>query len=252
MPEQLWFTEILNRLFGSAVTSLLSSLGIHPKHPATPIPNTLAMELLVVSFLLILFILVRSRLSVDNPGGLQHMFESVEGFIKSQSHEIIGHHSEGYTPFLAALLFFILSCNLIGLIPGFESPTAVPIVPLGCALCAFVYYQTQGFKHAGPAYLKHFLGPSDPTMSLLIRIPLAVLMLPIELISHTARMLSLTVRLYANMFAGDMVTLVFISLVPIGVPILFLGLHMFVSLLQTYIFVLLTTVYLSGAVAEEH
>jgi F-type H+-transporting ATPase subunit a len=81
---------------------------------------------------------------------------------------------------------------------------------------------------------------------------LAPLMVPIELISHLARMLSLTIRLYANMFAGDMVTLVFFSLVPIGVPILFLGLHIGVSLLQTYIFVLLTTVYLAGAVAEEH
>ena len=74
----------------------------------------------------------------------------------------------------------------------------------------------------------------------------------IEIISHLARMLSLTVRLYANMFAGDMVTMVFFSLVPIGVPIIFLGLHIGVSLLQTYIFVLLTMVYLSGAVAEEH
>jgi F-type H+-transporting ATPase subunit a len=77
-------------------------------------------------------------------------------------------------------------------------------------------------------------------------------MIPIELISHLARVLSLTIRLYANMFAGDMVTLVFFSLVPIGVPILFLGLHIGVSFLQTYIFVLLTTVYLAGAVAEEH
>jgi F-type H+-transporting ATPase subunit a len=77
-------------------------------------------------------------------------------------------------------------------------------------------------------------------------------MLPIELISHFARMLSLTIRLYANMFAGDMVTLVFFSLVPVAVPIVFLGLHIGVSFLQTYIFVLLTTVYLAGAVAEEH
>ena len=77
-------------------------------------------------------------------------------------------------------------------------------------------------------------------------------MVPIEIISHLARMLSLTVRLYANMFAGDMVTLVFFSLVPIGIPIIFLGLHIGVSLLQTYIFVLLTMVYLAGAVAEEH
>jgi len=119
-------------------------------------------------------------------------------------------------------------CNLIGVIPGFESPTAVPVVPLGCALCAFVYYQTQGFKHAGVAYLKHFAGPMPA---------LAPLMIPIELISHLARVLSLTIRLFANMFAGDMVTLVFFSLVPLGVPILFLGLHIGVSLLQTYIFV---------------
>jgi len=79
-----------------------------------------------------------------------------------------------------------------------------------------------------------------------------VLMVPIEIISHLARVLSLTVRLFANMFAGDMVTLVFFSLIPIGVPIAFLGLHIGVSLLQTYIFVLLTTVYLQGAVGEEH
>jgi F-type H+-transporting ATPase subunit a len=243
MPEQLWFTEILNHLFASPVAWLLHQIGIEPKYPTAPIPNSLAMEILVVSFLLILFLLVRSRLSVDNPDGLQHFFEGVEGFIQNQSNEIIGHHSEGYTPFLATLCFFILFCNLIGVIPGFESPTAVPIVPLGCALCAFAYYQFQGFKHAGVGYLKHFAGPMPA---------LAPLMIPIELISHLARVLSLTIRLFANMFAGDMVTLVFFSLVPLGVPILFLGLHIGVSLLQTYIFVLLTTVYLQGAVAEEH
>jgi F-type H+-transporting ATPase subunit a len=252
MPEQLWVTQILNHLFASPVTSLLRTLHMEPKYPAAPIPNSLAMELLVFSFLLVLFVLVRSRLSVDRPGALQHTFEGIEGFIRDQSDEIIGHHSEPYTAFLSALGFFILFCNLIGVIPGFESPTAVPIVPLGCAICAFVYYQAQGFKHAGIGYLKHFLGPSDATMSIFIRLPLACLLLPIELISHLARVLSLTIRLFANMYAGDMVTLVFISLVPVGVPILFLGLHIGVSLLQTYIFVLLTTVYLSGAVAEEH
>src|SRR5579864_3287517 len=243
MPEQLWFTEILNHLFAGPVTAMLHALKIEPKHPSAPIPNSFAMELLVVAFLVILFLMLRSRLSVDSPGGLQHFFESVEGFIQAQSNEIIGHHSEGYTPFLATLLFFILFCNLIGVIPGFESPTALPVVPLGCAICAFVYYQTQGFKHAGIAYLKHFAGPMPA---------LAPLMVPIELISHLARVLSLTIRLYANMFAGDLVTLVFFSLVPIGVPIVFLGLHIGVSLLQTYIFILLTTVYLQGAVADEH
>ena len=177
MPEQLWFTEILNRLFAAPVRALLETLHIKVKYAAAPIPNSFAMELLVFTFLLIVFLLVRSRLSVDRPGALQHFFEGVEGFIRNQSNEIIGHHSEGYTPFLAALCFFILFCNLIGVIPGFESPTAVPVVPLGCAICAFVYYQTQGFKHAGIGYLKHFLGPSDPTMSIFIRLPLALLML---------------------------------------------------------------------------
>jgi F-type H+-transporting ATPase subunit a len=243
MPEQLWFTDVLNHLFAAPATSLLRTLHIEPKYPAAPISNSFAMEVLVFAFLLVMFLLLRSRLSVDRPGALQHVFEGVEGFIQGQSEEIIGHHSEGYTAFLAVLALFILFCNLIGVIPGFESPTAVPIVPLGCAICAFIYYQSQGFKHGGIGYLKHFLGPMPA---------LAPLMLPIEIVSHLARVLSLTIRLFANMFAGDMVTLVFFSLVPIGFPIPFLGLHIGVSLLQTYIFVLLTTVYLQGAVSEEH
>ena len=130
------------------------------------------------------------------------------------------------------------------MIPGFESPTGVsPTVPLGCAVSCFFYYHIQGVRKHGPAYIKQFIGPMWW---------LAVIMLPIEIISHLARMLSLTVRLFANMFAGDMVTLVFFSLVPIGVPIIFMGLHIGVSFLQSYIFVLLVTVYLSGAVATEH
>ena len=243
MPEQLWFTQLLNNWFATPVTALLRSIHVEPRHSQAPINNAFAMELLVFMFLVILFLLVRSRLSVDNPGGLQHAFEWVEGFIQNQSNEIIGHHSEGYTAFLTALGLFILFCNLIGLVPTLESPTAVKIVPLGCALCAFIYYQSQGFKHSGIGYLKHFAGPMPA---------LAPLMIPIEIVSHLARVLSLTIRLFANMFAGDMVTLVFFSLIPIGVPIVFLGLHLGVSLLQTYIFVLLTTVYLQGAVASDH
>ena len=232
MPEQLWLTEILNHLFGGTVTSLLRVLHIEPHYPQAPITNAAAMQILVFVFLVAVFALVRSGLSVDKPGALQHIFEGAQGFIQQQSREIIGRHSE---PFI---------CNLIGMIPGFESPTGeTASVPLGCAICAFVYYQTQGFRHAGIGYLKHFAGPMPI---------LAPLMVPIELISHLARVLSLTIRLYANIFAGDMVTWVFFSLVPVGIPIAFLGLHLGVSILQTYIFVLLTAVYLQGAVAEEH
>ena len=243
MPEQLWFTQILNHAFAGPVDSLLRAFGVQPRYPQAPITNAIAMELLVFAFLVLVFALVRSRLSVDHPGGLQHVFEGLHGFIIGQSEEIIGHHSEGFTPFLVALGLFILICNLLGLIPGFESPTAVPVVPLGCAIAAFFYYQAQGFRKHGISYVKHFAGPFWW---------LAPIMVPIEIISHLARILSLTVRLFANMFAGDMVTLVFFSLIPIGIPILFLGLHIFVSFLQAYIFVLLTTVYLQGAAAEEH
>jgi F-type H+-transporting ATPase subunit a len=157
--------------------------------------------------------------------------------------EIIGHHYHPYHPYLVTLGLFILSCNLIGMIPGFESPTAVPIVPLGCALLTWFYYHFQGLRTNGMGYFKHFMGPVWW---------LSPLMLPIEIFSHTARLLSLTVRLFANMFAGEMVTLVFFSLIPIGVPIIFEGLHVGVSLIQTYIFVILTCVYLGEATAHEH
>lgn len=241
--EQLPFTAFLNKWFGGVALSLLQTLHIQPAHPKTPITNFVAMEVLVAILLLAFFVLVRMRLSVESPGGLQHVAEGLHNYIQNQSEEIIGHHSEGFTPFLMALGLFILLCNLIGLIPGFESPTATPAVPLGCAVTSFAYYQFQGIRKHGAAYIKQFMGPM---------LLLAPIMLPIELISHVARMLSLTVRLFANMFAGDLVTLVFFSLVPLGIPVLFMGLHIFVSLLQAYIFVLLVTVYLAGAVSEAH
>ena len=243
MPEQLWITELLNRFFAGPANAVLSLLHIQAKHPQAPIDNTFAMEFLVFVLLMSFFLLVRASFSVDRPGALQHIVESAEGFIQNQSHDIIGHGSEGFTPFLVVLGLFILVCNLIGLVPGFESPTASGTVTLGCALVAWFYYQTHAVRRHGAGYLKHFAGPVWW---------LAPLMFPIEIISHLARMMSLTIRLYANMFAGDMVTLVFFSLVPIGLPVLFLGMHMAVSVLQTYIFVLLTTIYLAGAVAEAH
>jgi F-type H+-transporting ATPase subunit a len=243
MTEQLWFTDLLNRALASPVTALLRAVHVEPRYPEAPLSNAFAMEVLVFAFLCLLFVWLRLQLSVETPGVLQHSFEWLEGFVEGQSAEIIGHHSEGFTPFLVILALFILISNLIGLIPGFDSPTSQPVVPLGLALCTFVYYHVQGFKRIGLWYPKHFLGPVWW---------LAPLMLPLEIISHLARVLSLTIRLYANIFAGDMVTLVFFSLIPIVVPVLFLGLHVFVAVLQTYIFVLLTMVYLAGAVAEEH
>jgi F-type H+-transporting ATPase subunit a len=242
--EQLFFTQLLNKAFAGPADAVLRAVGVHPENPQAPITNAVSMQLLVVLFMFLLFILVRSRLSAENPGGLQHTFEGLHGFIQGQSNEIIGHHSEPYTAFLVVLFAYVLLCNLLGVIPGFESPTATPAVPLGLAICAFFYYNAKGIQKQGPVhYAAHFAGPMPA---------LAPLMIPIEIVSHLARVMSLTIRLFANMFAGDMVTLVFFSLVPLGVPVLFLGLHIGVSLLQAYIFALLTMVYLAGAVAEEH
>jgi F-type H+-transporting ATPase subunit a len=252
MPEQLWFSELLNRIFGGPVTALLRALHIEPQYPQAPISNAVAMEVIVFAILLALFLYVRARLSVESPGGLQHIFESLNGFVEGQSHDVIGAHSEQFTPYLMALGLFILLSNLLGLVPGLESPTGNPVVPLGCALVTFIYYQAHGFRHAGIKYIAHFFGPPMKGMHPAMRIGLAALMFPIEIISHLARLLSLTVRLYGNMFAGDMVILVFVSLIPIAVPIIFIGLHIGVAFIQAYVFVLLATVYLAGAVGEAH
>jgi F-type H+-transporting ATPase subunit a len=241
--EQLAFTQFLNRILGPVVLAVLNAMRIHPKHPSAPIPNAAAMEVLVMLLLIVFFILVRLRLSVDNPGSLQHVMEGIEGFADSLGKEIIGHHYRRYVPYLVTLGLFILSCNLVGLIPGMESPTGVPVVPLGCALVTWFYYHVQGLRENGFGYIKHFMGPVWW---------LAPLMFPIEVFSHLARVLSLTIRLFANMFAGEMVTLVFFSLIPLGVPIIFQGLHIGVAFIQTYIFVLLACVYLSEATAHDH
>src|SRR5207244_5746952 len=135
--------------------------------------------------------------------------------------------------------------NLIGVIPGFESPTMSSVsVPAGLAFAVFLYYNIAGLISLGPLkYLAHFAGP----------VPLiAPLMIPIEIVSHLARPLSLTTRLWANMFAGEQVTMVFLKLTFFLVPAVFLGLHVFVSFLQAYIFLLLSMMYVAGAVAHEH
>jgi F-type H+-transporting ATPase subunit a len=243
MPEQLWITAFLNKYLAGVANAILGVFHLHAGNPKAPIPNYVAMELLVFVILILVFLLVRSRLSVDNPGGLQHLVESVDSFVAQQGNEVIGHDYPRFTGYLTTLGIFILTCNMIGLIPGFEAPTAVPSVPLGCALVTWFYYHLAGIRANGPGYIKHFLGPVWW---------LAPLMFVIEVCSHLARILSLTVRLFANMFAGDMVTLVFLSLIPIGIPVIFMLLHVGVSFIQTYIFVLLATVYIGEAVAHEH
>src|SRR5579872_1006690 len=188
---------------------------------AYDITDPLAMELLVFVILLAFFLHVRMRLSADDPGVIQHLAEMIHETVSDQAKGIIGHGYENYVPYALCVGVFILTCNLIGLIPTFASPTQFPSVPLGMAILTFVYYHFHGVREQGIVhYLKHFAGPVWW---------LAPLMIPIEIVSHLARIMSLTIRLFANMFAGEMVTLAFFSLIPIGVPIIFLLLHVGVA-----------------------
>ncbi len=205
--------------------------------------DSFSMELLVFCVLLCFFLAVRLTLSVEKPKPIQHVAEAMHEFVSDQGESIIGHGYEGFLSFLTVLFLFILLCNLVGLIPGLKSPTADIVVPLGCALLTFVFYHLQGIRKNGFGYIKQFLGPVWW---------MSWLMLPLEIISHLARLLSLTVRLYANIFAGDLVTLAFFSLIPIGIPLIFLSLHVMVSVVQAFLFMALAMSYLSLAVSAEH
>jgi F-type H+-transporting ATPase subunit a len=205
----------------------------------------MAMEILVLMLIVAVALMVRPRLSVDKPGKVQLMLEGLYGGLAELGHDIIGHGYKKYMPFFLTIFVFVLTGNLLGLVPTFESPTMYYYVPAGIAICSFLFYNIQGVKVNGLiGHLKHFAGPMWW---------LAWFMFPLELISHCIRPVSLTIRLYANMFAGEQVTLGFMGLVPFVVPVVFMLLHTFVAFVQSFIFALLSMVYVGESVAhEEH
>ena len=200
--------------------------------------------MLVVLGFIAYFALVRLTLSVEKPGAPQQIAEMMNELIGQLGEQIIGHDYERFQAFVLCIFIFVLTCNLMGLIPGIDAPTMTPTVPLGLAVTVFLYYNFHGIRVQGPiGYLKHFAGPVWW---------LAWLLFPVEIISHLARNMSLTIRLWANMFAGDLVTLVFFSLFPIGLTLPFMALHIVVSIVQAGVFMLLAMIYLGQAVAHEH
>jgi F-type H+-transporting ATPase subunit a len=243
MTHELWITALFNRFLAGPANSVLNAVRHPSADPANPWSDWMVCEILVVLVMVVLFGYLKNRLSVDKPGKLQHVFEVTYEFFKASAEEVVGHDGPRYLAFFGTIFLFILFMNLIGLIPGFNSPTMYPMVPFGLAVTTFLFYNGAGIRVHGIGYIKQFFGP------LLF---LAWLMLPIEIISHLARMLSLTVRLYANMFAGETVYLTFISLTKVIAPVLFIALHLFVSFLQAYIFMVLAMVYVGGAVSHEH
>jgi F-type H+-transporting ATPase subunit a len=244
MPETLAVTRLLNHLLAGPIVALLQAIGVHPANPAAPISDALALEVVVVFGLIAFFALVRLTLSVEKPNPAQQIAELIHDFTGTNGEQIIGHGHERFQAFVTCIFLFVVLNNLLGLIPGIDTPTSFPVVPLGIAVLTFLYYNFHGVREQGiVGYLKHFAGPVWW---------IAPLLFPIEIISHCARMMSLTIRLYANMFASDLVTLVFFSLFPLAIPAVFLGLHAAVSLIQAYVFMLLAMIYLSQAVAHEH
>lgn len=242
MEHELWITRIFNQQFASPADALLNAIQMpHDSHH--PWSDWVVCEILVVLFMLVFFGWARGRFSVDRPGKIQHSLELAYEFFSASAEETVGHAGHKYLAFFGTIFLFILCMNCIGLIPGFDSPTMYPMVPFGMAVSVILFYHATGIRENGFGYIKQFLGPA---------LWLAPLMLPIEIISHMARPLSLTVRLFANMFAGEQVYLTFIGLTKVVIPVIFIGLHLFVSFVQAYIFMLLAMVYVGGAVSHEH
>ena len=246
LEHPLWIVQAVNAAFGPMVRAMLRALG-RTSPPGDVIPDYLVMAALIVVFWTIVCLIVRSRLSVDHPGKLQILVEDAIGAVQSMLHDYVGHKGPRYLAIIVTMFVFILSGNLMGLIPGLMSPTSKINVTLGCALTVWVYYHIQGIKEQGPvAYFKHFAMPPGAPIFL------APLMLIIELISHLSRLMSLSLRLFGNIFGEDLVILILFSIIPFLVPLPMMFLGLITASLQAFIFVLLSTVYLGGAVATEH
>ncbi|MBZ5527883.1 MAG: F0F1 ATP synthase subunit A [Acidobacteriia bacterium] len=263
-------THLVNHYFGGLALALLHALHIQPDNVELPIPEQVVMSLVVLVLGTVLVLWLRTKLSVEKPGGAQQMAELLLknplGFgIQDLLEENTGHEAARYLPLVGSVSVFILFSNLLGLFPLFSFPTGQLTVPLACAILTFVYFNWHGVRHHGVGgYLGHFAGSIWW---------LSPLMFPVEIISTCARVLSLTVRLWANIFASDLLYVIFLSLLvppmmagwskspvlgmivavfPATIPLAFLGLHMFVAIIQTYVFTLLPAIYLGMATADEH
>jgi F-type H+-transporting ATPase subunit a len=243
----LLIVDLVNAALGPLVRAILEPFGVHfdPAHPV--IPNYLVMVMLIVAGVTVLSLFVRSRLSVENPGKLQILLEDGLTALLGMMEQWIGPKGPRYFPLVGTLFVFILLSNYLGLVPGFMAPTSSLNVTLGCALTIWVYYHYQGFKEQGVVnYLKHFaMPPGSPAW-------MAPLMLIIEIISHLARVMSLSLRLFGNIFGEELVILIFFSLMPFVLPLPMMFLALITGGLQAFIFALLSIIYLQGAVAVEH
>lgn len=217
---------------------------LNAQHPHA-FADHIVMILLVALGLIAFSAWLRRRLSVDNPSYIQHLvevaFEAVQGLMKDV---VGGKHVARFTPLIGTLAIYILVCNFLGFIPWFMSPTSNLNVTASCAICVFIYYNYQGFrKHGFVGYIKHFAGPVWW---------LAPMLFGIELVSHLARPFSLSVRLFGNIFAEETLIGSLNSLFPFLASLVVMLLALLLGTIQSFIFILLSMVYLAGAVEEGH
>jgi F-type H+-transporting ATPase subunit a len=242
LEHSLFIVELINKLLSKPLSSLFALVGIEVKNPEHLIPDYVVM-CIIAAGLLILFFSLSSKKPQLIPSKLQNVLELIIQFFENLLSELIGKDGKKYLPVVGTIGLFILACNLMGLVPGFMSPTSKLNVTAGCALTIFIYYHWQGIKSQGLLkYLKHFMGP----------IPvLAPLMVPIEIISHFSRPLSLSMRLFGNIFAEELLILIMASILPFLLPLPFMAIAIITAVVQAYVFVLLSCIYIAGAVAHE-
>jgi F-type H+-transporting ATPase subunit a len=242
LEHSLFIVDFFNKIVGKPLAFLLGLVGIEVKDPAHLFPDYIVMCLIVAVVLILFFGLASRRLNLI-PSKLQNVLELIFKAFENILVEIIGERGKRYLPLIATIGLFILACNLLGLVPGFMSPTSKLNVTLGCALVVFFYYHWQGIRSQGVfKYLKHFMGP----------IPIiAPLLLPIEIISHFSRPVSLSIRLFGNIFAEEMLIVVIASIIPFFLPLPFMAIAIFTATIQAFVFVLLSCIYIGGAVAHE-
>ena len=246
LEHPLWIVELVNALLGPLVKSVGEAMGHHFSGHEI-IPPYMVMVLLIVVFVVVLCLIVRSRLSVENPGTLQIVVEEGVRAVNGLLDEWIGPKGHQFLPLVGTLGLFILLGNYMGLIPGLMSPTSSINVTLGCALTIWVYYHFQGIRAQGiVGYIKHFWAPPGAPWWI------GFLMFPIEIISHTSRVMSLSLRLFGNIFGEELVIMVLFSIIPFLVPLPMMFLGLVTGVLQAFIFMLLSIIYLQGAVAVEH
>jgi len=207
------------------------------------IDMTIVFNTLFVFLLLTVLSFIATRRLQVYPGNSQNVMEVILGGFDALLNEIMGHNGRKFFPLIATLGLFILTSNLIGIVPGFESPTSNINTNAAMAIVVFLSTHVVGVKEHGLKYFKQFMGPVWW---------LTPLMLPIEIISHISRPLSLTFRLFGNIKGEDIVLLVVLFLVPWFVPLPVFVLMLFTSLVQTLVFMLLSMMYIAGAMEEGH